>query len=44
MFYNDFDFRLISRGQHYDRYLRKIIKNNDPVDWKSIDISYLLKV
>ncbi|CAF3193350.1 unnamed protein product [Rotaria socialis] len=33
----------VSQGQHYDRYLRKIIKNNDPVDWKSIDISYLLK-
>ncbi|CAF4274398.1 unnamed protein product [Rotaria sp. Silwood2] len=33
----------VSQGQHYDRYLRKIVKNNDPVDWKSIDISYLLK-
>ncbi|CAF3350571.1 unnamed protein product [Rotaria sp. Silwood1] len=33
----------VSQGQHYERYLRKIVKNNDPVDWKSIDISYLLK-
>ena len=35
---------LACRGQHYERYLRKIVKNNDPVDWKSIDVSYLLKV
>jgi len=33
----------VSQGQHYERYLKKIVKNNDPVDWKSIDISYLLK-
>ena len=34
----------IFRGQHYEKYLKKIIKNTEAVDWKSIDISYLLKV
>ncbi|CAF1381164.1 unnamed protein product [Adineta ricciae] len=33
----------VSQGQHYEKYLRKIVKNNEPVDWKSIDISYLMK-
>ncbi|UJR10366.1 hypothetical protein I4U23_014571 [Adineta vaga] len=33
----------VSQGQHYEKYLKKIVKNNDPVDWKSIDISYLTK-
>jgi hypothetical protein len=41
---NDRFIECISRGQHYDKYLKKIVKNNNPVDWKSIDISYLLKV
>ena len=39
-----FVIRYICRGQFYDRYLRKIIKNTDPIDWKSIDVRYLLKV
>ncbi|CAF1163801.1 unnamed protein product [Adineta steineri] len=33
----------VSQGQHYEKYLKKIIKNTVPVDWKSIDISYLIK-
>ncbi|UJR35766.1 hypothetical protein I4U23_028514 [Adineta vaga] len=33
----------VSGGQFYDRYLRRIIKNNDPIDWKSTDVSYLIK-
>lgn len=33
----------VSQGQHYEKYLKKIIKNTESVDWKSIDISYLLK-
>ncbi|CAF4615259.1 unnamed protein product [Rotaria socialis] len=35
--------RGVSGGQFYDHYLRKIIKNSDPIDWKSIDVSYLIK-
>ena len=31
-------------GQYYDGYLRKINKNTDPIEWKNIDLSYLLKV
>ncbi len=37
-------FILIYRGLFYDGYLKKIHKNTDPIDWKTIDISYLLKV
>ena len=37
-------FSCFSRGQHYERFLKKIIKNTEPVDWQSIDISYLMKV
>ncbi|CAF0904157.1 unnamed protein product [Adineta steineri] len=33
----------VSGGQFYDSYLRKIIKNTDPIDWKSIDLNYLIK-
>ncbi|CAF0762431.1 unnamed protein product [Didymodactylos carnosus] len=33
----------VSNGQHFDRYLKKIVKNMDMVNWKKIDISYLLK-
>lgn len=33
----------VSQGQHFDRFLKKIIKNTEPVDWSSIDVSYLLK-
>ena len=32
------------RGQHFDKYLKKIVRNVDPVDWKSIDLKYLIKV
>ncbi|CAF4178277.1 unnamed protein product [Rotaria magnacalcarata] len=34
---------LFHRGQFYNHYLKKIIKNTDPIDWKSIDVSYLIK-
>lgn len=33
-----------SSGQFYDGYLKKIKKNTDPIDWKSIDVTYLIKV
>ncbi|CAF4633879.1 unnamed protein product [Rotaria sp. Silwood1] len=33
----------VSGGQFYDHYLKKINKNTDPIDWKTIDISYLVK-
>jgi alpha-1,3-mannosyl-glycoprotein beta-1,2-N-acetylglucosaminyltransferase len=33
----------VSGGQFFDRYLKKIIKNSDPIDWKTIDVSYLIK-
>jgi len=33
----------VSAGQYYDNYLKKIIKNTDPIDWKTIDVSYLIK-
>lgn len=32
------------RGQHYEKYLKKIVRNTVPVNWKSMDLSYLLKV
>ena len=32
------------RGQHYEKYLKKIVRNTEPVDWKSRDLRYLLKV
>ncbi|CAF1046192.1 unnamed protein product [Adineta ricciae] len=35
--------RGVSGGQFYDSYLRKIIKNTDPIDWKSTDVTYLIK-
>jgi alpha-1,3-mannosyl-glycoprotein beta-1,2-N-acetylglucosaminyltransferase len=44
--YNHFILLTVSifSGQFYDSYLRKILKNTEPVDWKSIDVGYLLKV
>jgi alpha-1,3-mannosyl-glycoprotein beta-1,2-N-acetylglucosaminyltransferase len=44
--FNDSYFLIVSiyRGQFYEGYLKKIIKNSDPIDWKTIDVSYLVKV
>jgi alpha-1,3-mannosyl-glycoprotein beta-1,2-N-acetylglucosaminyltransferase len=35
--------RGVSGGQFYEGYLKKILKNTDPIDWKTIDVSYLIK-
>jgi hypothetical protein len=35
---------IVVRGQHYEHFLKKIIRNTQPVDWTSIDLTYLLKV
>jgi hypothetical protein len=34
----------IYRGENYNQFLKRITKNTEPIDWKSINVSYLLKV
>ena len=41
---NSLSFPIDFSGQFYDDYLKKIIKNDQTVDWLSMDLSYLEKV